>query len=327
MIKIVQMQFGSHLYGTNTPSSDIDIKGVYLPTSKDVLLQRVKGSISQKRSKELGEKNLADEIDEEYYSLQKYLSLVTEGQTVAIDMLFCPDDKLTSSSGSWRNLIENRHRLISKKSSAFVGYCMQQAKKYGVKGSRVAALRTTLHFLLDLVEDYEYSSDKLSGWSTYIEEFVKSEKNEFIRIVEVPQTSGFIEKYLEVCGRKLQYTASMKMAIDVLNRLLEEYGKRALMAENNLGVDWKALSHAVRIAQQAVELFETGNVIFPRPNAKELLDIKQGNVPYVVVAEKIELLLEDVLSASAKSSLSENVDAEWIEDFLLNYYDYAVRYY
>lgn len=35
---IVKMKFGSHLYGTNTEDSDVDYKGVFLPSKKEILL-------------------------------------------------------------------------------------------------------------------------------------------------------------------------------------------------------------------------------------------------------------------------------------------------
>ncbi len=37
MRTIVQMKFGSHIYGTQLPSSDLDIKGIYLPEPKEIL--------------------------------------------------------------------------------------------------------------------------------------------------------------------------------------------------------------------------------------------------------------------------------------------------
>jgi predicted nucleotidyltransferase len=43
---IVEMRFGSHLYGTATPESDLDFKGVYLPEARDILLQRVKPTVT-----------------------------------------------------------------------------------------------------------------------------------------------------------------------------------------------------------------------------------------------------------------------------------------
>ena len=32
---IVKMQFGSHVYGTDLPTSDLDYKAVYLPTADE----------------------------------------------------------------------------------------------------------------------------------------------------------------------------------------------------------------------------------------------------------------------------------------------------
>jgi hypothetical protein len=43
------------------------------------------------------------------------------------------------------------------------------------------------------------------------------------------------------------------------------------MAETQEGVDWKALSHAVRVGTQALELLKTGHVTFPLPNAAHVV--------------------------------------------------------
>ena len=80
---IVKMKFGSHLYGTNTVHSDVDYKGVFLPSKKELLL----GAVPKCRnfSTNLGaQKNSQDDIDEEIYSLHYFLKLACQGQTVAI---------------------------------------------------------------------------------------------------------------------------------------------------------------------------------------------------------------------------------------------------
>ena len=48
---VVKMKFGSHLYGTSTPLSDIDYKAVYIPEARDIILQRIQGTIHTGRSK------------------------------------------------------------------------------------------------------------------------------------------------------------------------------------------------------------------------------------------------------------------------------------
>ena len=145
MKTVVRIKFGSHLYGTDTPESDIDFKSIFVPPARDILLQRVRATISSHRQKAEGEKNYAGEVDEEAYSLQRYLSLAAEGQTVALDVLFAPRwSMMVEPALEWVEIERNRHRLITRKSAAFLGYCRQQANKYGIKGSRVAAARAAL---------------------------------------------------------------------------------------------------------------------------------------------------------------------------------------
>jgi hypothetical protein len=324
----MESMFGSHLYGTDTPNSDTDIKGIYIPDADDILLQRVKPALQTKRAgKKEGEKNNVGDIDKEIYSLQKFFNLLNEGQTVALELLFTPDSMLLSSSFDWQMLKKNRHRLISKRADSFIQYCMKQAKKYGIKGSRVAAIRSTLEFLKELPWHYYGPSSnhaKLGDFTNSIHNFVEIQKNEFINIVDIEQNSGTTIKYLEVCDRKLQYTASLANAIGICENLLKQYGLRAFMAETNQGVDWKALSHAVRVGEQALELLETGFITFPRPNHRDLLKIKLGEYNYLDVAERIENLGAQVIAASAKSDLPEQYDEKWVDAILKNLYSSAV---
>ena len=44
---IVKTIFGSHLYGTSTPESDNDFKGVFLPSKEQILLNEIPKSINE----------------------------------------------------------------------------------------------------------------------------------------------------------------------------------------------------------------------------------------------------------------------------------------
>jgi RNA repair pathway DNA polymerase beta family protein len=323
---ILRTIFGSSLYGTTTPNSDIDYKSIYIPDARDILLQKIKGSISTKRSKGEGEKNYAGEVEEESYSLDKFLKLVSEGQTVSLDVLFSNPESWIVSGSIWHELRNNTNKLLTKNSKAFIGYCRQQSAKYGIKGSRVAAARDTMNFLESAMRDSATAPSvrKLGDIGTNVYAFVKD--REFVDIVDVELKNGQTIRHLEVCGRKLPYTASIKNAYTIVKALFDEYGTRALLAETNEGIDWKALSHAVRIGEEAIELFETHKIVFPRWNAVYLRDIKLGKFPYNQVAERIEDLFVKVEEASAKSDLPEKVDQKWIDNFICRVYgDEVIR--
>lgn len=311
---LVEMRYGSHLFGTATPTSDTDIKAVHLPSADEILLGTGKPVITQKTK--VGEgRNTADDIDHESYSLQKYLALLVEGQTVALDMLFAPDWAFIAPPHEiWRRIQANRARLLSRRHNAFVGYCRAQANKFGAKGSRVAASRA----ILELLERAIATHGRQKPLSIVADEIRSiAAAQEHVAVVPIANSHGLVMEHLRCCDRKCPFNATLAIAHDVYKRLVDNYGQRALQAESNQGVDWKALSHAVRISEQAVELLVTGHVTFPRPNAAELLEIKTGQIPYAAVVERIDAGLAAIEEAAASSPLPEEPDHAFIRDIVL----------
>jgi hypothetical protein len=315
---IVEMRFGSHLYGTATPQSDLDYKAVYLPDARDILLQRVQPGLTLLPAKDPGDKNVPGDIDREIFSLQRYLELLAEGQTLALDMLFAPDSAMTIEPAPlWRDIQANAPRLVTRRASAFLRYCRQQANKYGLKGSRVAAARQAAQVLADAEAAYG-SAAKLSVAEREVTAFAAT--SEHTALVDLPMPSGQLVRHLEVCGKKMPFTSSIKSAREITRRMVEEYGERALQAERNEGVDWKALSHAVRVGREAVELFTTGRITFPLSCAAELLAIRRGEVAYETVATTIEQLLAAVEKAADSSPLPDEPDLAFIDDMVARAY-------
>jgi hypothetical protein len=315
---VVEMRFGAHLYGTETADSDLDLKAVFLPSAADILLQRVKPAVYRTRPKAPAERNTAQDVDFEAYSLQRYMELLAEGQTVAIDMLFAPDSALTAApSPIWREIQANAGRFISTRAPAFVRYCRQQANRFGIKGSRVAAARHVLAFL-NAMENRLGASCKLSEVEAGLGEIAVIVDH--VAMPALPGPNGQAVLHLEVCDKKVPLTASIKTAREILQRLVDEYGHRALQAERNEGVDWKALSHAVRVGREALELFETGRIVFPLVCAAHLRLIKRGALSYGEVASEIESLLDQVESAAQRSNLPAVPDTAAMDDIVLRAY-------
>jgi hypothetical protein len=310
---LVEMKFGSHLYGTSTPASDLDLKRVHLPPARDILLQRAKGVIATKTKVDEHAKNTADDVDIESFTLQRFLGLAAECQTVAVDMVFAPAWSWTDApSPIWLEVLANRHRLLTRRHASFVGYCRTQANKYGIRGSRVAAARKAMELLAAHASGA--GQTKLAEISSDIERMTAL--TEHMEVLDLPSPGDTVVRHWNVCDRKMPYTASIKNAQGIMERVVSEYGHRALAAETNQGIDWKAVSHAVRIGRQAIELFDTGTVIFPRPDAAYLLEIKTGSRPYREVADEIDRLLPEVEAAAHRSLLPDAPDLEWIDDFV-----------
>ncbi len=314
MKTIVRIKFGSHLYGTSTPASDIDFKSIFVPSARSILLQNAPKTLNNHRPKGVGEKNNAGEIDEEQFSVQRFLGLAAEGQTVALDVLFSPEWAMVEPpADEWKMIVANRQKLLTRKSASFIGYARVQANKYGIKGSRIAAARNALAIIDEGVAKHG-STAKLEVLANRIESALK--ENDHMSMAEDITPHGQTIPQWSVCDRKMPYRASIKNARDIMARVVDEYGRRALMAETQQGVDWKALSHAVRVGEQAIELLLTGHVTFPLPSAQHILAIKTGQLLYQDVADEIDDLLVRVESAALASKLQDEPDYEWINSFV-----------
>ena len=331
VIQLVRVKHGSHLYGTSTPTSDQDFKGVHLPSGEAILLQRAETVINTGVvSKAEGtDKNDADAIDSDSYSVQKFFEMLMKGDTVATEILFgaVPHGSHHTANGLeyhplWPQVHAVGLQLLNRQCKGFVGYCVRQAAKYGIKGSRMAAVRG----LLDVLQKPAYvdqPSLKLGDIRAELEQLCA--RQEHTTMENIPHPDGRACWHIVCCDRKMPETVFVSEAVKVYAKVWENYGERARAAMTNEGIDWKAMSHAVRVAGQAIELLDTGKITFPRPNARWLLDIKLGLIPYSVVSAQLEQLVAQVQEASERSSLPEKSDHKMADQLVREYYLRQVR--
>lgn len=312
---IVQMQHGSLLYGTNTPLSDLDLKGVHLPSGRAILLQAVKQSedvIDRKIKVSTTKKNSAEDVDDQSFSLSKYLHMITKGDTNAIEMLFAPEHNIVFADPLWDEVRSVGRRLINRKCRGFVGYVQRQVSTYSVKGGRLKTVQEVLTVLEQAVIDHGTTAKLL-----VIDELLDklSAQHEFCSIQNIESQGKRLPHFICV-DRKMPFFATIKSARDLMAKVLDEYGDRARRAMQNDNVDWKAVAHAVRIAEEAAEVLRDGVITFPRPNAAELLSIRRGEHNYDAMGERIQMLVNEVEDISISSLLPEESDLALLNDFV-----------
>ncbi len=325
---LVKMQFGSHVYGTNLPTSDKDFKGVFIPDAQDLVMQRASKHIRNSTKKDDSKRNTAEDVDDELFSFQTYMELIRQGQTVALDMLFTPMrfycDDITVSH-FWYEIINNRDKLIHKGTNAFVGYTKAQAAKYGHKGDRLAALNLFMNAMKGWNGHYE-----LGEYADELATLVKAAASKEAEIVFIPTPNGSSGEmkdlpHLQLANKKVGYTCTVDYARQVYQLALDKYGHRARLAESNDGIDWKATMHAVRIAAEAKELLLTGQITFPRPEAELLVKIRTGQIPYKEVEALVDQGLEDIKDAELRSTLSDKPNHTLMDELVSNAHWYAIR--
>lgn len=310
--EIVYMEFGSRVYGTSVPESDSDFKGIIIPDGRSIVLQKALKSQNTTTGGDF-RKNTKDDVDNEIFALHQFFKLLSEGQTGALDMIFTPAHKILRKSHIWDDIVANRQHILSKKMTAFAGYCKGQSAKYSLKGDHMEAYQIAMNFFGSVEQRlrlYDLDLDFLIN------------QHPLIVMVEIPnKTNGNLEKYIQIGPKtKVPYTATAKTAFDIYSEQYAKYGARAKAAMDNNGVDWKALYHAVRICEEGIELCQTGKITFERPEKKLLLQIRKGELPYKQVSEIIDTGLIRLKDAEGNSILPDEPNYKWMEDFIFNYY-------
>jgi hypothetical protein len=311
---------GAHLYGTETQTSDLDAQRVVVPDARAILLGRgidSRGGMSAPKT--------PGAEDATTHTLARFVTMVLEGQTIAVELLFAPDRfHLLPPAPTFRRLQEARRRLVPRALAAFVGYCRRQASLSGAKGDRIRAAEAARDLLAEAIARHGRRARLGTLFQDglhlpLLEAFPAAVGTDLL-----PQADGRVLSALVVCGRKMPERLALADAHHLVSTLLAGYGKRAQAAAIAEGVDWKALSHAVRIGGQALELLSTGHLTLPRPDADRLRAIKTGQADADAVRAEIDALLEQVEAAQATSVLPEQPDRTLAEEIVFDAHRAAV---
>ena len=91
-------------------------------------------------------------------------------------------------------------------------------------------------------------------------------------------------------------------------------GKQRIDHTNKYGYSVKNAYHAIRLLGECIELMETGNLTFPRPDADFLRKVRHGEVPIEVVEAKYNELDAKVLSTYGGSNLPDDVNKDSLDN-------------
>jgi hypothetical protein len=304
MKKICKIQFGSHLYGTATETSDVDWKGIFVPETRDILLGRIPKTADKTFNTGKGGKIGAGEQDGQWISLHHFIKLACDGQTMALDMLYAPESAVLEKGEYytiWELLQNHRERFLSKQMNAFQGYARAQAAKYSLKGKRLVKLRA-FERILEQAAGESGDTPLVDIWGI----IPMDDERE--------NAQGVLE--MQIAGKWYGATTRTGLVLASVRNQMSKYGGRANDAAEEGGIDWKALSHAVRVSNELYELIVDRRIVFPLGYARLLKLIKAGKVRLNVVQELIDIQLEENEKLMAASDLPDRVDRVWWDNWL-----------
>lgn len=310
-------EYGSKLYGTDTPESDTDYRGIFLPSYDSRILGTDPDYIKLDTNTS-NEANSSKDIDIHLDSIHKWFNLLAKGETGAIDVLF----SMWSSSSTYfvptfTDWVKGNYlSLITSNPKAFCGYAIGQAKRNNVKGQRYNEL---CEFISNTKQAFNFKElvprDQKLG---HTEMDLSGYKYINWKEAEPPRGQSGTWTYLEVLGKLYPPTWKLDFVLEKLEEMKEQYGDRAKKAVDN--VDWKALSHALRVVQEVKELLSTRFIKFPLQDRRYILEIKQGKHELEDIVQELSNYIEEIDELVKITDLPNKVDQNKIDKFILELY-------
>lgn len=295
---------GSHLHGTNTPASDFDYKGIFLPDPNLCLLDQANDTLKYS-SGEDDSKNTCEDVDIELWSIQKWCRLLKSGDSNALGILFStfnPDMVVFVDPLLVQFLLEDWQKMFHANNvSSLTGFADSQVFRYALKGERLRLLESLLEWI---ESEHDETGKKLSHLDIIGVRDKIDPKHKYLDLVSDEDGRWFIK----VLGKKYMQTITIGEFVSLMKKERDKYGERTKRTQNLGDTDWKSISHAFRCYYEAIELLNNGYIKYPLSYAEFLLEVKQGKYPMDELEEGLEYLRAAVteLKKSALSNYDES---------------------
>lgn len=305
------------------------------------------------------------------YSLKKFFTLASNVNPNIIELLWTDSSTWLEYSKWSQRLIERRGDFLSTKAKfTFAGYAVSQLKKierhrkWIVQGELVLPKREDFglpSIIPNGVEEvFSYIKARVEEMNLNQFSIPEDERAEIKELIwdiiyqvsnKVVDWDNWPDAYAAAVIKQMQTELSLKDEVVALINAERAYFKAAnnykswlkWKAERNparreleikSGFDTKHASHLVRLLRCGIEIITTGEVVVKRPDAEELLLIKNGGWSYEKVMSHAEELqknldqvyrqMEDDRKAGKPVILPKSVNYDKLNDF---YYELSEAYY
>lgn len=343
-ILIFKAIVGSQAYGTNTPDSDIDVKGVYIQNPFDV------------SSFNYTPQDLPDK-DTTYWELKRFLELAMSSNPTVLELLFTPEDCILYEHPLWTIIKKHRQMFLTKEcKNSFMGYAKQQIykakglnKKMNWEQERIER-KQPINFckLIDLtghvtkLTDFLNTKKNTEGffftkidntkqlyklWYTHMSYNKPMCNNDDLLLTPIPENADPL-----LCGI-IQYD------LDGFQTHCREYNSYQIwLKERNEAryvdvknheqkIDGKNILHCIRLIEMSKEIATQHTLIVRRPNAKDLLKIRKGELNLQKIIDNADQLIIEVEDAFKNSSLPDTIDRAFVNSLLVDIRKQSIQYF
>lgn len=333
---LVKHYAGSISYGTNIPTSDVDFRGLFCGDPINV------------RTPFFAVRECTDvnEEDTKLYELTHFMKLCLDCNPNIIETLWVDRDDIISTSPGYELLRANRHDLLSSKLAfTFSGYAISQLKRIKghckwinnpqpVEAPVEADYVTMVQSFLDekiMPRDFDIRSrsrnhalvpygGRLYGVYTSKGNELVNEEGRLCPTDHQDHSTMGIPSFIIKFNHEV-YKVAKETHANYWSWKNNRNEVRSAM-EEKFGFDGKHAMHLVRLLRMGKEALTTGEIFVKRPDAEELLNIRNGAWTYEEIIEYAEEIDHEVREVLYRNTpLRKKPDIKFAAQLLMDVQD------
>ena len=282
---------GSNFFNLQSEKSDLDFKGIYLPSPEKFYNNKQLDKVFNYSSGSYDSKNTNEDVDLSLISLPFFFKLLAKGDFNMIELLHTPKDKIIKKSNLMDEILEKKNLLILKNVKTFIGFFNREYIKYAFNVKHHKHRVDFVKFLKTLDQSKGRRLD--SHWNL-IKKYASNKENG-LELIKT-KTGTFVEHpTINIGNRMFQWRSPIDYVIRELNKFIKNAGNRQKNIVEN-GRDLKGLYHCLRLLYEGEDLLTKGELEIPfnRERHKVLKEIKNNNMEEKEVVKIVENQLQKV---------------------------------
>ena len=305
---------GSHAYGMDKETSDLDVRGITLNSKKEILLAND------------FEQVVDEPTDTTIYSFNKMIQLLTSNNPNTVEQLGCLPEHYLHLSNIGKELLDNRKMFLSKVCiHTFGGYANSQLRRLSNKSARLVSQAQNEEYILKSINNAQYEFK--NRYYPHNDSQVK------LYIDDAVQEGYEKEVFINCCllHYPLRDWAGMWNEMKSIVSSYNKFGRRneRAVAHDKLG---KHMAHLIRLYMMCIDILEKEEIITYRKNEHDLLmGIRNGE--YLDENRQPTSAFYDVLNeyekrfeyAKENTSLPDTPDYNKINEFKMSVNERIVR--
>lgn len=306
---------GSHAYGTNTETSDLDVRGIAVNRKEEIL-----------SNIHFDEQFINEKTDTTIYSFNKMITLLSNCNPNTIEILGLKPEHYLYIGSVGKELLDHSHMFLSKKCvQSFGGYANSQLRRLDNKTVRLVDQTKREKHILNSIQN---------AFVTFPDKYFPFKDGDIKLYIDNAVQEGYdTEIFMDVNLRHYPLRDYKSMWSE-MNNIVKDYSK--IGKRNKHAIEHEKLSkhmmHLVRLFYTCFDILENERIITYRKEEHDLLmDIRNDKYldnnrqPIPEFFELVDELEKRLDYDKVNTSLPDKPDYKRINDFVISVNERIVK--